>query len=154
MRWRATVGHAAISAGGSIRDVMPRDEVAAAAEQQTAAAHPVGLERCRALARALSHDPLDGATTVDIDVAFLQASELNAPPAPLGQPLISLETRPTLVLAWLHDLVAVPRSCATLPPSPSTRDDLHAGDPRPRRRRPERPHRARRVRSGAQRRAL
>ncbi len=124
MRWRATVGHAAISAGGSIRNVMPRDEVAAAAEQQTAAGHPVGLERCRALARALSHDPLDGATTVDVDVAFLQASELNAPPAPLGQPLISLQTRPMLVLAWLHDLVSRPALLRDFAAESLARDDL------------------------------
>jgi glycosyltransferase involved in cell wall biosynthesis len=124
MRWRAAVGHSALSAGGSIRGILPRDETAAAAEQQSAAAHSVGIERCRALARALSHDPLDGATTVDIDVALLQASELNAPPAPLGQPLISLQTRPSLVLGWLEDLVSRPELLRDFARQSLTRDDL------------------------------
>ena len=124
MRWRAAVGHSAISAGGSIRGVMPSDELAAAAEQRSAAAHPPGLERCRALTRALSHAPLDGSTTVDLDVAFLQASELNAPPEPLGQPLITLETRPVLVLSWLRDLVSCPELLREFAAESLTRDDL------------------------------
>jgi glycosyltransferase involved in cell wall biosynthesis len=124
MRWRAAVGHSAISAGGSIRGVMARDEVAAAAGQHAAVAHPAGLERCRALARALSHDPLDGATSVDLDVAFLQASELNAPPAPVSQPLIALQTRPVLVLAWLDDLVRRPDLLHDFARESVRRDDL------------------------------
>ena len=123
-RWRSAVALAAVAAGGSIRGVLPRDEAAAAAEQQTAAAQPVGLERCRSLARALSHDPLDGTTAVDIDVALMQASELDAPPPPLGEPLIALETRPVLVLAWLDDLVGRPELLRSFAADSLTRDDL------------------------------
>jgi glycosyltransferase involved in cell wall biosynthesis len=124
MRWRAAVGHSALSAGGSIRGVLARDEMAAGAEAHIAAAQPVGLERCRALARALSHDPLDGATSVDLDVAFLQASELNAPAAPIGQPLITLETRPVLVLSWLDDLVSRPELLHDFARESAIREDL------------------------------
>ncbi len=124
MRWRAAVGHSTISAGGSIRGVMPRDEVAAAAEQQDATALPVGLERCRALLRSLSHDPLDGATSIDLDIAILQASEAGAAPAPVAQPLISFETRPALLLAWLDDLVGCPDLLRDFAAESLTRDDL------------------------------
>jgi glycosyltransferase involved in cell wall biosynthesis len=124
MRWRAAVGHSALSNDGTIRGILPRDEQSAAAELATAAAHPVGLERCRALVRALSHDPLDGATSIDLDVAFLQASELHAPPAPLAQPLTSLQTRPVLVLAWLDDLVSRPELLHDFARESLARDDL------------------------------
>jgi glycosyltransferase involved in cell wall biosynthesis len=124
MRWRAAVGHSALSNGGTIRGILPCDDQSTAAELATAADHPVGLERCRALVRALSHDPLDGATSTDLDVAFLQASELHAPPAPIAQPLISFETRPVLVLAWLDDLVSRPELLHDFARESLTRNDL------------------------------
>jgi hypothetical protein len=53
-----------------------------------------------------------------------QASELDAPPSPLGEPLIALETRPVLVLAWLDDIVGRPELLRSFAADSLTRDDL------------------------------
>jgi glycosyltransferase involved in cell wall biosynthesis len=112
VRWRQAVLHAGLSTGGRVRALpeLEADPAAAAAGLSDAAAVPPGLERCKALLRALAHDPLDGATSAELEVAILQAGELGAGRAEpaLAPPLIALDARPRLTLSWLGELLECP----------------------------------------------
>jgi Glycosyl transferase family 2 len=72
-----------------------------------ATGHPrPGTPISKTLLRALSRDPFDGATAVDLEIALVRDAALpHPPPAP---PLIALESRPRLTIAWLDELVACP----------------------------------------------
>ena len=60
----------------------------------------------KTLLRALSRDPFDGAIAVDLEVALQRDAGLaQPPPAP---PLIALESRSRLVIAWLEEVVRHP----------------------------------------------
>jgi hypothetical protein len=84
------------------------DRAAAAAELARAESLPHGRERCVALVRALAHDPFDGATLTDVEVAIMEAtSQQQLWPEP-SQPLILLDTRRELTLGFLDELVQRP----------------------------------------------
>lgn len=129
LRFRGAVMNAGRSAGGSVRGLAelscgPEAREQALTELTAAGSHGAGLERCRALVRALACDPLDGATNADIDIAVIEASLAGATPAAVTPPLISLVARPTLVLGWLDDLVAHPELLLGFAAASGDRDDL------------------------------
>lgn len=108
VRWRVALAHAGLSTGLSVRTLMEADREAAAAEQARAESLPHGRERCLALTRALAHDPFDGATLTDLEIAILEAtSQRPLRPEP-SQPLILLETRRELTIGFLEELMARP----------------------------------------------
>lgn len=109
LRWRAALAHAGLSAGGSVRGVLDVDIEAASVELAAARALPVGRARCNALVRALAFNPFDGATAVDLEIAFMQAAEAElAPASDPAPPLILLDTKPQTTIAWLDELLAEP----------------------------------------------
>ncbi|MGZ4244428.1 MAG: glycosyltransferase [Solirubrobacteraceae bacterium] len=108
VRWRAAVAHGGMSTGLSVRTLLDVDREAAAAELAQAESLPHGRERCLALVRALSHDPFDGATLTDLEIAITEATAqrpLWPEPSP---PLVLLDAREHLTLGWLDELVARP----------------------------------------------
>ena len=108
VRWRGALAHGGMSAGGSVRGMLEVDREAAAAELAHADSLPHGRERCLALVRALAHDPFDGATMTDLEIAIMEATgqpQLWPQPSP---PLILLEARPELTLGFLDELIANP----------------------------------------------
>jgi glycosyltransferase involved in cell wall biosynthesis len=108
VRWRAALAHGGMSTGRSVRTLLEVDRAAAAAELAHAEALPHGRERCLALVRALAHDPFDGATLTDVEVAIMEAtSQQQLWPEP-SQPLILLDTRRELTLGFLDELVQRP----------------------------------------------
>jgi glycosyltransferase involved in cell wall biosynthesis len=104
LRWRQALVHSGMSRPGSVRHLIQGDPEAAASAA-AAAEHLVGPGRCKALMRALSRDPFDGAVWTDLEVALLQVGDV---PAAVPPPLIALQTRPQLALGWLDELVARP----------------------------------------------
>ncbi len=124
MRWRGAVANAGRSAGGSVRGLLEPDARCAEAELAAAARLPVGLERCRALARAFACDPFDGATAADLDIAMIESAGAGGGPPALSPPLISLEARAVLTLGWLEDLVAHPGLLHAFAQESQTRADL------------------------------
>jgi glycosyltransferase involved in cell wall biosynthesis len=108
VRWRAALAHGGMSTGQSVRTLMEVDREAAAAELARVESLPHGRERCLALVRALAHDPFDGATLTDLEIAIMEATgqqQLWPEPAP---PLVSLDARPELTLGFLEELMAHP----------------------------------------------
>lgn len=65
-----------------------------------------GAPVAKALLRALSRDPFDGAIAVDLEVALMREASL--PAAPSSPPLIGLESRTKLTIGWLGDLLSNP----------------------------------------------
>ncbi|HTU95434.1 MAG TPA: glycosyltransferase [Solirubrobacteraceae bacterium] len=108
VRWRGALAHGGMSNGGSVRNMLEVDREAAAAELRRAASLPDGRERCLALVRALAHDPFDGATMTDLEIAIMEATGQAPAGAELPPPLILLEARPELTLGFLEELVARP----------------------------------------------
>jgi glycosyltransferase involved in cell wall biosynthesis len=108
VRWRAALAHGGMSTGLSVRTLLEADREAAAAELARAESLPHGRERCLALVRALAHDPFDGATLTDLEIALLEAnSERPVPPEP-SPPLILLDAREHLTLGFLDELIERP----------------------------------------------
>jgi hypothetical protein len=108
VRWRGAVAHGGMSTGLSVRTLLETDREAAAAELAYAESLPHGRARCLALVRALAHDPFDGATLADLEIAIMQATsqhQLWPEPAP---PLILLDAREQLTLGFLDELMARP----------------------------------------------
>ena len=108
IRWRTAVAHGGMSTGLSVRTLLEVDREAAAAELAHAGSLPHGRERCLALVRALSHDPFDGATLSDLEIAIMEAltnRQLGPEPSP---PLVLLDGREHLTLGWLDELIARP----------------------------------------------
>jgi hypothetical protein len=97
-----------MSTGLSVRKLLEVDREAAAAELARAESLPYGRERCLSLVRALAHDPFDGATLTDLEIAIMEATsqqQLWPDPAP---PLILLDAREHLTLGFLDELIARP----------------------------------------------
>ena len=108
VRWRGAMAHGGMSSGQSVRTLVEADREAAAAELARAEALPHGRERCLALVRALAHDPFDGATLTDLEIAIMEANaQRQLWPEP-SQPLILLEARSELTLGWLDELMERP----------------------------------------------
>jgi glycosyltransferase involved in cell wall biosynthesis len=108
VRWRAALVHAGLSTGLSVRTLMEVDREGAATELTRAESLPHGRERCLALVRALAHDPFDGATLTDLEIAIMEAtSQRRLWPEP-SQPLILLESRRELTVGFLEELMARP----------------------------------------------
>jgi Glycosyl transferase family 2 len=108
IRWRAALAHGGMSTGLSVRTLMEADREAAATELARADALPHGRERCLALVRALAHDPFDGATLTDLEIAIMEATaQQQLWPEP-SQPLILLDARRELTLGFLEELMARP----------------------------------------------
>jgi glycosyltransferase involved in cell wall biosynthesis len=108
VRWRAALVHAGVSTGLSVRTLMEVDREGAATELTRAESLPHGRERCLALVRALAHDPFDGATLTDLEIAIMEAtSQQQMWPEP-SQPLILLESRRELTVGFLEELMARP----------------------------------------------
>ncbi len=117
VRWRAAVVHSGLSREGGVRQIIPVDPPAAAQALDAAAARPGGPPRCKGLLRALSRDPLDGAISADLETELMRATVEPGAAAALANvvappPLIVLETRPALTLAWLDDVLAQPQLLA------------------------------------------
>jgi hypothetical protein len=112
VRWRQAVLLAGLSHDGGVREIIPVDPIAAATALRAAAARPAGAERCKGLLRALSWDPLDGAVSADLEIALMRTSGPGAAEVgamvPIPPPLITLEARPSVTLAWLDEVVAQP----------------------------------------------
>jgi len=109
VRWRGALAHAGRSNNGTVRGILDVDATAATAALAAAFAHPVGLERCNALLRAVAADPFDGATGTDLEIAIMEATlSLRGLRAP-APPLIALEAGPRLTLGWFDELVKQPR---------------------------------------------
>jgi glycosyltransferase involved in cell wall biosynthesis len=107
-RWRGALAHGGMSAGRSVRTLLDVDRKAAGAELAHADSLPHGRERCLALMRALAHDPFDGATLIDLEIALAQAtSQRPARPEP-SPPLIGLDAREHLTLGFLDELIERP----------------------------------------------
>jgi glycosyltransferase involved in cell wall biosynthesis len=107
-RWRGALAHGGMSAGASVRTLLEVDRDAAAAEIAYAESLPHGRERCLALVRALAHDPFDGATGTDLEIAIMEATgqpQLWPEPSP---PLILLEARAELTLGFLDEVLERP----------------------------------------------
>jgi glycosyltransferase involved in cell wall biosynthesis len=121
LRWRQALVHSGLSTeGGSVRDLVPRDPEGAAPALAAAFEHEVGPDRCKALMRALSRDAFDGAIWTDLEVALLAVGDV---PAAAPPPLIALDTRPQLTLAWLPELLAAPELLRAF-----AEDSIVAGD--------------------------
>jgi glycosyltransferase involved in cell wall biosynthesis len=60
----------------------------------------------KALLRALTRDPFDGAIAVDLEVALAREAQLPVVDPP--PPLATLTTRPRLTVAWLEEVLATP----------------------------------------------
>jgi glycosyl transferase family 2 len=108
MRWRSALAHGGLSITGSVRTLMEVDREAAAAQLALAESLPHGRERCLAFVRALAHDPFDGATLTDLEIAIMEASSRQQQPAEPSPPLILLDARPELTLGFLDELMAQP----------------------------------------------
>jgi hypothetical protein len=63
-----------------------------------------GAVRSRAILRALAADPFDGATAIDLEIAMLHEAQFPQPQP--SAPLIALETRSKLSLAWFEEVLA------------------------------------------------
>ena len=108
VRWRAALAHGGLSTGLSVRTLLEADREAAAAELARAESLPHGRARCLALVRALAHDPFDGATLTDLEIAIMEAtSQQQMWPQP-SRPLILLEARRELTLGFLEELMERP----------------------------------------------
>jgi hypothetical protein len=108
VRWRAALAHGGLSTGLSVRTLLEADREAAAAELARAESLPHGRARCLALVRALAHDPFDGATLTDLEIAIMEAtSQQQMWPQP-SPPLILLEARRELTLGFLEELMERP----------------------------------------------
>jgi hypothetical protein len=108
VRWRGALAHGGMSTGLSVRELLEVDREAAAAELAHAGSLPRGREQCLALVRALAHDPFDGATLTDLEVAIMEATgQQQLWPEP-SQPLILLEARAQLTLGFLEELMERP----------------------------------------------
>ncbi|HSC03324.1 MAG TPA: glycosyltransferase [Solirubrobacteraceae bacterium] len=102
--WNMGLGTAAAGAGVRTRELLEVDPDAA---RDVLASAPAGsLPDSRALMRAFSRDPFDGALGVDLAVALHREAH-QALPAP-SAPLIAFQARPRLTLAWLDELTARP----------------------------------------------
>ena len=101
--WRLALREATSGEPGGARALLGGDREAAGD-----LAPPIGplAPSSKALLRALSRDPFDGAIAVDLEVALLRESKL-PPPAP-SPPLISLRARSELTIGWLHELLDRP----------------------------------------------
>jgi hypothetical protein len=108
VRWRAAVAHGGMSTGQSVRTLLDVDREAAAVELAYAESLPAGRERCLALVRALAHDPFDGATLTDLEIAITEAASQQQPRPEQSQPLIMLDAREQLTLGFLKELIAHP----------------------------------------------
>jgi hypothetical protein len=88
------------------RGLLEGDPEAAAAVLAPVESPPPHRLLSKTMLRALSRDPFNGAIAVDLEVALQRESRLpQAPPAP---PLIALESRPRLAIAWLEEVVGRP----------------------------------------------
>src|ERR1700759_571752 len=109
VRWRGALAHGGMSTGRSVRTLLEVDRDAAAAELAYAESLPHGRERCPALGRARAHDPFDGATMTDLEIAIMEATGKAAQAgAELSPPLILLEARAELTLGFLDELLSNP----------------------------------------------
>jgi glycosyltransferase involved in cell wall biosynthesis len=107
-RWRAALAHGGMSTGLSVRTLLEVDRAAAAAELARAESLPPGRERCLALVRALAHDPFDGATLTDVEVAIMEATSQQQLWPERTPPLSLLEARRELTLGFLDELMERP----------------------------------------------
>jgi hypothetical protein len=102
--WIMAIQTAAFGAPTRTRELLEVDP--AAASDVLASTPAGGLPDSRALMRAFSHDPFDGALGVDLVLA-LQREAHQAVPGP-SAPLIAFEARTRLTIAWLDELTARP----------------------------------------------
>lgn len=102
--WNMGLGTAAAGAGVRARELLEVDP--AGASHVLAARAGAVLPDSRALMRAFSHDPFDGALAIDLAVALHREAQ-QAPPAP-SAPLIAFQARPRVTLAWLEEITARP----------------------------------------------
>jgi glycosyltransferase involved in cell wall biosynthesis len=108
VRWRAALAHGGLSTGLSVRTLLETDREAAAAELAHAESLPHGRKRCLALVRALAHDPFDGATLTDLEIAIMEATSQHQLWPEASPPLILLDTREHLTLGFLDELIGRP----------------------------------------------
>lgn len=94
---------ALLSPDGARGLLMPDREAAAELLATVPAAGP-GAQRSRALLHALAADPFDAALAIDLELALRQESQFT-PPAP-PPPLIELDLRADVILAWLDELLS------------------------------------------------
>jgi glycosyltransferase involved in cell wall biosynthesis len=95
---------AAYTSPAGARGLLAPDRAAAAALLATLPAAGPGAPRSRALLAALAADPFDAATAIDLEMALQRESQLGqaAPPPPL----IELDSRPEVALAWLDEVLS------------------------------------------------
>jgi hypothetical protein len=123
-RWREALALAGLSVEHSVRELLETDPAAAARDHDRAMMLTSGRDRCHLLARALSHDPFDGAVAADLDVACERAREIEREqPVLIGPPLIELDARPRLVLAWLPEIIADPSLLSAFAASPAVGEE-------------------------------
>jgi glycosyltransferase involved in cell wall biosynthesis len=68
-----------------------------------------GPPHSKTLLRAFSRDPFDASLAVDLEIALQREAGAPGPAvAPPSPPLIALEARSRLTLAWLHEITARP----------------------------------------------
>jgi hypothetical protein len=96
---------ALLSPDGARGLLAPDHETAGALLSQLPAAGP-GAPRSRALLHAVAADPFDAAAAIDLELALGQESQFAQPSAPPA--LIDLETRASVVLASLDEVVGDP----------------------------------------------
>jgi glycosyltransferase involved in cell wall biosynthesis len=99
---------AATSAEGGARTLLDVDRAAAARVRGSEASAGAFALRSKQLLRALSRDPFDGALAIDLEVAAIRDAQQHQQPAPPAPPLISLQARSRLTIAWLDELLSTP----------------------------------------------
>jgi glycosyltransferase involved in cell wall biosynthesis len=112
---------AASDQNGGARSLLIPDRDKARSLADSAPAASRGALRSRALLKALANDPFDGAIAIDLELAL--AAERQLPPSAPEPPLIALETRAHVTLAWHDEVAGTPallRALAADPAFPTT----------------------------------
>ena len=125
--WSYGVFTAATQAGDGARSLLDRDPDGARAALACSHGAGTGQPTGKALLRALSRDPFDGAIAVDLEVALQRESagprEAIEQPASPPPPLIALATRPQVTLAWLQEVIVNPSLLHAFAQETADRDD-------------------------------
>jgi hypothetical protein len=104
-QWRHGLVGAATGHHGSVRDLLETDPDGAARARGPGPAASAPF-RSKALLRALSRDPFDGAIAVDLEIALAREYDIPVVPSP---PLIGFDGRREVTLSWLHEVLANPK---------------------------------------------
>jgi glycosyltransferase involved in cell wall biosynthesis len=103
--WNFALLTAASGGPGRARELLEVDRAAAAGPLESVDELP----QSKALLRAFSRDPFDASLAVDLEVALQRERGAHGPaPAQPAPPLIALEARSRLTLAWLDEITARP----------------------------------------------